>query len=166
MNQCVALIIGAKIQNGYKILSIATYYKGKLAYPHFSIVIYPLYHRVTGTIHQGEINWLLSTNGRRPQTQEKAFNIFHPFISQVLEKLLVLGCASAAQYHTKLVFFFFFSCLITIQSYWILDWIRTSVQIWGQWCTLYTVTSMLYQLHTCMKDSKLRTRRMTLKIRY
>ena len=37
MNQCVALIIGAKIQNGYKILSIDTYYKGKLAYPHFSI---------------------------------------------------------------------------------------------------------------------------------
>ena len=46
MNQCVALIIekaptlqkrnfGAKIQNGYKILSIDTYYKGKLAYPHF-----------------------------------------------------------------------------------------------------------------------------------
>ena len=27
---------GAKIQNGYKILSIDTYYKGKLAYPHFS----------------------------------------------------------------------------------------------------------------------------------
>jgi len=26
---------GAKIQNGYKILSIDTYYKGKLAYPHF-----------------------------------------------------------------------------------------------------------------------------------
>ena len=101
-----------------------------------SIVIYPLYHHVTGTIHQGEINWLLSTNGRRPQAQEKAFNIFHPFISQVLEKLLVLGCASAAQYHTKLVFLFF-SCLITIQSYWILDWIRTSVQIWGRWCTLY-----------------------------
>ena len=47
MNQCVALIIekaptlqkrnfGAKIQNGCKILSIDTYYKGKLAYPHFS----------------------------------------------------------------------------------------------------------------------------------
>ena len=47
MNQCVALIIekaptlqkrnfGAKIQNGYKILSIDTYYKGKLAYPHFN----------------------------------------------------------------------------------------------------------------------------------
>ena len=27
---------GAKIQNGYKILSIDTYYKGKLGYPHFS----------------------------------------------------------------------------------------------------------------------------------
>jgi hypothetical protein len=27
---------GAKIQNGYKILSIDTYYKGKLAYPHFN----------------------------------------------------------------------------------------------------------------------------------
>ena len=49
MNQCVALIIekaptlqkrnfGAKIQNGYKILSIDTYYKGKLAYPHFSAI--------------------------------------------------------------------------------------------------------------------------------
>ena len=36
MNQCVALIIGAKIQNGYKILSIDTYYKEKLAYPHFN----------------------------------------------------------------------------------------------------------------------------------
>ena len=51
MNQCVALIIekaptlqkrnfGAKIQNGYKILSIDTYYKGKLAYPHFSWRVY------------------------------------------------------------------------------------------------------------------------------
>ena len=59
-----------------------------------SIVIYPLYHHVTGTIHQGEINWLLSTNGRTPQTQEKAFNNFHSFISQVLQKLLFLGCAS------------------------------------------------------------------------
>ena len=39
MNQCVALIIGAKIQNGYKILSIDTYYKGKLAYPHFSNLV-------------------------------------------------------------------------------------------------------------------------------
>ena len=27
---------GAKIQNGYKILSIDTYYKGKLAYPQFN----------------------------------------------------------------------------------------------------------------------------------
>ena len=51
MNQCVALIIekaptlqkrnfGAKIQNGYKILSIDTYYKGKLAYPHFSTYVH------------------------------------------------------------------------------------------------------------------------------
>ena len=29
-----------------------------------------------------------------------------------------------------------------------------------------TAASILYQLHTCMKDSKLRTRKMTLKIRY
>ena len=29
---------GAKIQNGYKILSIDTYHKGKLAYPYFSEV--------------------------------------------------------------------------------------------------------------------------------
>ena len=32
---CTKTHSGAKIQNGYKILSVDTYYKGKLAYPHF-----------------------------------------------------------------------------------------------------------------------------------
>ena len=38
---------GAKIQNGYKILSIDTYYKGKLAYPHFRYIGNEITYRAT-----------------------------------------------------------------------------------------------------------------------